>query len=66
MTEIFFSVENSYNVNFPEGEGGGGYSGFQVTDMIVLKIPRASSKTPKKFPGTKLTRKENPCWISEP
>ena len=25
MTEIFFSVENSYNVNFPEGgEGGGG------------------------------------------
>ena len=37
MTEIFFSVENSYNVNFPEGgEGGGGYSGFQVTEMIVL------------------------------
>ena len=35
MTEIFFSVENSYNVNFPEG-GGGGYSGFQVTEMIVL------------------------------
>ena len=34
MTEIFFSVENSYNVNFPEG--GGGYSGFQVTEMIVL------------------------------
>ena len=33
MTEIFFSVENSYNVNFPEG---GGYSGFQVTEMIVL------------------------------
>ena len=24
MTEIFFSVENSYNVNFPEGGGGGG------------------------------------------
>ena len=38
MTEIFFSVENSYNVNFPEaGEGGGGWgSGFQVTEMIVL------------------------------
>ena len=39
MTEIFFSVENSYNVNFPEaGEGGGGgwCSGFQVTEMIVL------------------------------
>ena len=32
MTEIFFSVENSYNVNFPEG----GYSGFQVTEMILL------------------------------
>ena len=28
MTEIFFSVENSYNVNFPEaGEGGGGGGG---------------------------------------
>ena len=24
MTEIFFSVENSYNVNFPDGGGGGG------------------------------------------
>ena len=24
MSEIFFSVENSYNVNFPEGGGGGG------------------------------------------
>ena len=38
MTEIFFSVENSYNVNFPEGGGGGGgwCSGFQVTEMIVL------------------------------
>lgn len=36
MTEIFFSVENSYNVNFPEGGGGGEYSGFQVTEMIVL------------------------------
>ena len=36
MTEIFFSVENSYNVNFPEGGGGGGwYAGFKVT-MIVL------------------------------
>ena len=28
MTEIFFSVENSYNVNFPEaGEGRGGGGG---------------------------------------
>ena len=28
MAEIFFSVENSYNVNFPEaGEGGGGGGG---------------------------------------
>ena len=38
MTEIFFSVENSYNVNFPErGGGGGGWcSGFQVMEMIVL------------------------------
>ena len=30
MTEIFFSVENSYNVNFPEGgEGGGGAPDFK-------------------------------------
>ena len=36
MTEIFFSVENSYNVNFPDGGGGGGYSGFQLTEMIVF------------------------------
>ena len=29
MTEIFFSVENSYNVNFPDGGGGGGTPDFK-------------------------------------
>ena len=63
MTEIFFSVENSYNVNFPEG--GVLRISSDGDDRIRVKIktpppkiPRASSKTPPKFPGTKLTRKK--------
>ena len=48
MTEIFFSVENSYNVNFPEGRGGGGVLRISIDgdDRIRVKI-----KTPQKSLG---------------
>ena len=46
MTEIFFSVENSYNVNFPEGGGGGIPISIDGVDRIRVKI-----KTPQKSLG---------------
>lgn len=39
MTEIFFSVENSYNVNFPEG-GGGVFGSVVVAAMVIYLYPK--------------------------
>ena len=39
MTEIFFSVENSYNVNFPEGRGGGGVLRISSDGHARIKNP---------------------------
>ena len=66
MTEIFFSVENSYNVNFPEGGGGG--RGIPISsdgdDRIRVKI-----KTPQKslgLPANSPPPPKNPQGFHQP
>ena len=57
MTEIFFSVENSYNVNFPEGGGGGILRiSSDGDDRIRVKIknPQKSLGLPAKPPQNSL------------
>ena len=61
MTEIFFSVENSYNVNFPEGGRGGGggvvlWISSDGDDRIGVKIknPQKSLGLPAKPPKNSL------------
>ena len=59
MTEIFFSVENSYNVNFPDGGGGGGgvlRISSDGDDRIGVKIknPQKSLGLPAKPPKNSL------------
>ena len=60
MTEIFFSVENSYNVNFPEGGEGGGGVVLRISsdgdDRIRVKIknPKKSLGLPAKPPQNSL------------
>ena len=56
MTEIFFSVENSYNVNFPEGGGGVLRISSDGDDRIRVKIitPQKSLGLPAKPPQNSL------------
>ena len=60
MTEIFFSVENSYNVNFPDGGGGvgGGTPDFKWRrwsySRVKIKKPQKSLGLPAKPPKNSL------------
>ena len=58
MTEIFFSVENSYNVNFPEGGGGILRISRDGDDRIRVKIknPPKSLGLPAKPPKNSLEK----------
>ena len=57
---------------FPQGLGGGGYSGFQVTGMIEWGQKSKPQKSlglqtkPKKIPGPKFNPQKIQCRISEP